>query len=222
MTRRQVVRTVLEGKRPPYVPWHFDFTREARAKLNAHFRTEELDDVLHPHFLPLGLTAGLYEDIGNACVRDVFGVVWDRNADKDIGVVKGRLIPEPTMVGVQLPDPADPRYSENIPAAIARHGDRFRVFNLGFSLYERAWTMRGMECLMMDFIEHPDFVHQLLTAIADHNIARIRKAVTYDIDAVHFGDDWGQQQGLQMGPRLWRKFIYPQLKRMYAVVRQAG
>ena len=30
------------------------------------------------------------------------------------------------------------------------------------------------------------------------------------------------QRGLQMGPVMWRKFIYPVLKRMYSVVREAG
>ena len=44
----------------------------------------------------------------------------------------------------------------------------------------------------------------------------------YDIDAVYFGDDWGQQRGLQMGPKLWREFIYPVLKRMYAAVHAGG
>jgi uroporphyrinogen decarboxylase len=44
----------------------------------------------------------------------------------------------------------------------------------------------------------------------------------YDIDAVYFGDDWGQQTGLQMGPRLWRQFIWPELQRTYAAVRNAG
>ena len=34
--------------------------------------------------------------------------------------------------------------------------------------------------------------------------------------------DWGQQHGLQMGPKLWRKFIYPVLKRMYRPVRESG
>jgi uroporphyrinogen decarboxylase len=36
------------------------------------------------------------------------------------------------------------------------------------------------------------------------------------------GNDWGQQGGLQMGPRIWRKFIFPVLKRMYGVVKEAG
>ncbi len=63
---------------------------------------------------------------------------------------------------------------------------------------------------------------ELFNAIADYNIAQAREALKYDIDAVHFGDDWGQQRGLQMGPRLWRRFIYPPLKRMYAAVHDAG
>ncbi len=37
-----------------------------------------------------------------------------------------------------------------------------------------------------------------------------------------FGDDWGQQRGLQMGPRLWHEFLLPPLQRMYAAVREAG
>jgi uroporphyrinogen decarboxylase len=62
----------------------------------------------------------------------------------------------------------------------------------------------------------------LLNTIADYNIAQTKEALKYDIDAVYFGDDWGQQRGLQMGPKLWRQFIYPVLKRMYRVVHEAG
>ena len=100
--------------------------------------------------------------------------------------------------------------------------DRFRVFQIGFSLYERAWSMRGWESLMLDFLQNPDFVDKLFHSIADYNIAQINEALKYDIDAVYFGDDWGMQEGLQMGPHIWYRFIYPVLKRMYGVVRQAG
>ena len=75
-----------------------------------------------------------------------------------------------------------------------------------------------MQNLLMDFYDHPEFVHELLNAIADYNIAQLNEALKYDIDAVYFGDDWGQQHGLQMGPKLWHEFIYPVLKRMYAAV----
>ena len=44
----------------------------------------------------------------------------------------------------------------------------------------------------------------------------------YDVDAVLFGDDWGQQQGLIMGYDMWKEYIYPYIKRMYKAVYDAG
>jgi uroporphyrinogen decarboxylase len=222
VTKREIIRTVIDGKRPPYVPWSFSFTIEARERLTQHFGTDELESILHNHLLGFGNEIGFFEDLGNHRVKDVFGVVWNRSIDKDIGNVENPQLVEPTLDGYEFPDPLSAQFFADIPEKIKKYPDRFRIFQIGFSLYERAWTLRGMENLMMDFIDHPDFVHELLRAIADYNISQLGKALKYDIDAVYFGDDWGQQQGLQMGPGLWREFIYPELKRMYGIVRAAG
>ncbi len=213
---------VVSGETPPYVPWSFGFTKEAEEKLQAHFGHADLEDVLQNHLLELGNGIGFFNDVGNDCVQDVFGVVWDRSIDKDIGTVRGLVLPEPTLKRYHFPDPLDRRFYADIPSKLQTYGDRYRVFQIGFSLYERAWTMRGMENLMMDFYDDPGFVRDLFNAIADYNLAQIKEACTYDIDAVYFGDDWGTQRGLQMGPRLWREFIYPVLKRMYAAVHANG
>ncbi len=222
MTKREVVRTVLEGGRPPYVPWSFGFTFEAGQKLVDHYGTRDLGPIMQNHMLGLGSGVGFFEDVGNDRVRDVFGVVWDRSVDKDIGNVEGCVLAEPTLDGHEMPDPLHPMFFEGIKKHIERAPDLFRSFSIGFSLYERAWTLRGMTNLMMDFYDHPQFVHDLLGAIADYNVAQAREALKYDIDAVHFGDDWGQQLGLQMGPKIWHDFIEPPLRRMYSVVREAG
>ncbi len=222
MTKREVIRTILEGKKPPYVPWSFHFTQEAGERLVGHFGTDDLEPILHNHFLELGSGVGFYEDLGNDRVRDIFGAVWDRSIDKDIGNVERPRLVEPTLAGYTFPDPLSPQFFSHIPGQIETYPDRFRIFSIGFSLYERAWILRGMENLMMDFLDHPDFVRELLRAIADYNIAHMEKALEYDIDAVNFGDDWGQQRGLQMGPDIWREFICPELRRMYSVVREAG
>jgi uroporphyrinogen decarboxylase len=222
MTKREVVRKALRGEKPPYVPWQMGFTLEAADKLRAHYGTEDLAPVLQNHCFGLGSGVGYFEPAGENCVRDIFGVVWDRSADKDIGVIRNQALPEPTLKGYSFPDPRSPKVFRDMAQTVKKADGRFVTFSIGFSLYERAWTLRGMETLMMDFYDHPDFVHQLLDAIADYNIEQVREALKHDIDAVHFGDDWGQQHGLQMGPALWREFIYPRLKRMYAVVKDAG
>lgn len=222
MTPRQVVKLVLDGHKPPYVPWSFSFTKEPLKVLEDHYADQDIDDVLGNHVLGLGSGIGFFEELANDRVRDVFGVVWDRTHDKDIGNVEGLVLPEPTLAGYSFPDPHDERFFADIQGKIAHRPDRFRLFSIGFSLFERAWTLRGMENLMLDMIENPAFVHQLLDAIADYNIAQVQKALTYDIDGIYFGDDWGQQHGLIMGPAMWREFIYPRIKRMYAATRQAG
>ena len=220
LTKREVICRVLDGQRPPYVPWSISYTYEAGEKLREYYGVVDIEGPLKNHILGLGSDVGFFTELGNDIFQDDFGVKWDRQVDKDIGVVQEVILKEPTLSGYEFPDPEDHRFFEDIEEKIETRPDRFRLFRLGFSLYERAWTLRGIENLLMDFIDHPDFVHELLTKIADYNIAQVRKACTYDIDAVYFGDDWGQQVGLIMGPHLWKKFIFPQLQRMYSVVRE--
>lgn len=221
MTEREVVTAVLEGKKPPYVPWSYKFTVEAEEALAGYLGKDDLEAAVGNHILRVGNDIGFFDDIGNDRFRDAFGVVWDRTVDKDIGIVEGNVLPRPTLDGYEFPDPLDERFFDDIEEKIAERSHCFRVFELGFSLYERAWTMRGMENLMMDMIDHPGFVHELLDAIADYNVAQVKEALKYDIDAIYYGDDWGQQRGLIMGPGYWREFILPRLKRMYAAVRDS-
>ena len=223
MTQRDVVRSVIAGQRPPYVPWHFQFTQEPWELLCHHYGgADAAEEAVDNHILELGSAIGFFDDLGNDRVRDVFGVVWNRSVDKDIGNVEGFVLPEPTLAGYMFPDPLDRRFFKDIPDKTARQPERFRVFCLGFSLFERAWTLRGMENLLYDFVDQPEFVHALFTAIADYNIAQVREALKFDIDAVYFGDDWGQQHGLIMGKPYWDEYIKPQLRRMYGAVSQSG
>jgi uroporphyrinogen decarboxylase len=222
MTRREVIKTVVDGKKPPYTPWSFKFTVEAKELLVHHYGQTDLDDVLYNHILMLGADIGFFDQIGKDLFLDVFGAVWDRSIDKDIGNITGSVIPEPTLKDYKFPDPLDPRIYKDIKPSIEAHPDMFRLFEIGFSLYERAWTLRGMENLLMDFMINPGFVHELMGAITDYNIAQLKEAVKYDIDAVAFGDDWGQQSGLIMGYDTWKEFIFPYLRKMYKAVHDEG
>jgi len=222
MTKREVIKLVLDKGKPPYVPWSFKFTKEPKEMLQKYYGVEDLDPVLGNHILQLGSDIGFFEQVGPTDYKDVFGVVWDRSIDKDIGNSDGKLLPEPTLEGYTFPDPHDPRFFANIESEIEKKPDMFRCFQIGFSLYERAWSMRGIVNLLTDFYINPDFVNELLDRICDYNIAQVDKALEYDIDAVYFGDDWGQQKGLIMGYDMWKTFLYPRIQRMYKHVRDAG
>ncbi|MBN2579929.1 MAG: hypothetical protein JXB10_13150 [Pirellulales bacterium] len=209
------------------MPWACAFTQGARQKVCEHFGNDDLHAVVDNHVLFLNhvLTRGAveyFEDLGNGRVRDPFGVVWNRRESKEIGVVEGCALPEPTLANYGWPDPRDPRFFQSIPALLQRRADSFTVFCISHSLFERAASLRGLTNLMADFYDHPGFVQELLDAIADWNVQLAREALKrFDLDAVYFGDDWGQQRGLLMGQRLWREFLAPPFARMCRAVRAA-
>ena len=222
MGKREVVKMVLNGEKPPYTPWSFEFTAEPLKILQDYYGTDDLDIPLGNHVLKMGNDVNFFTQVGPDDFRDIFGVVWDRRIDKDIGNIDSPILKEPTLQGYEFPNPKEAFLFSDIEPKIASNPDMFRVFQIGFSLFERAWTLRGMENLLMDFMINPDFAEELLNQITAYNLQQIEKALEYDIDAVYFGDDWGQQTGLIMGYDIWKEFLYPCLKTMYKKVQDAG
>ena len=72
VTKREIIRAVLDGQKPPYVPWSCGFTQEARAKLHAYYGEDDLEVTLHNHILKLGSDIGFFTDLGNNHFQDVF------------------------------------------------------------------------------------------------------------------------------------------------------
>ena len=122
----------------------------------------------------------------------------------------------------EFPDPDNQNRYQEYEKIIRENSDKFIMAEIGFSLFERAWTLAGMENILMSMISNPNFVHKLFDRILQYNMRIIENACNYDIDAMHFGDDWGQQTGLIMGPGLWREYVKPRLKEMYKLTKSKG
>jgi uroporphyrinogen decarboxylase len=223
MTPRQRINASLRHEQPDVCPWAIGFTHGARQKMIAYTGDPDFESKLGNHLGGFGPILPMEQD--PHCPdfwQDEFGVRWNRSIDKDIGNPDALIFPRPELGDYRFPDPADPRRWEGVAPSLAAQGDLFPIMNIGFSLFERAWTMRGMANLLMDMIDHPQFVDDLFDAITEFNLALIARGVKFDVDAVMFGDDWGQQQGMIMGPTLWRRFIKPRLREMYGAVHAAG
>jgi uroporphyrinogen decarboxylase len=154
--------------------------------------------------------------------QDEFGVRWDRHVDKDIGVVCNRLVTPENVDTFEFPDPNDPRRYSSFDAAVECNGQTAVLVSLGFALFERAWTLAGMENVLMAMVADRGFANRLLDRILDFNLTIIDNACTRKVDIFRFGDDWGHQQGVLMGPELWREFIKPRFKRMCERVKSKG
>ena len=224
MNDRDRVLTALKHNQPDRVPYDIQFTVPARARMVDYYGDPDFESKLgncftwlRPH--PPGAR---FAEVEPNIWADEFGVLWDRHIDKDIGVVCNQLVTAENVADFVFPDPHDPARYESFAAAIAARPDRVALVSLGFSLFERAWTLAGMENVMMAMVAAPDFADALLDRILEFNLAIIANACRHDIDIFRFGDDWGQQRGLLMGPDLWRRFIKPRFQAMCQAVKAAG
>jgi uroporphyrinogen decarboxylase len=223
MTGKERVQAALSHKQPDRVPYCIGFTQKSLAAMTAFCGGDDFKRKINNAIWGVSCKPGPKEGwLDENVWQDEFGVQWDRSVDRDIGNVCNCLLPERNLDDYEFPDPRAPARFEGLAEKCATKKDKFIQFHLGFSLFERAWTLRGMENLFMDMIEAPTFVAELLDRICDYNVALMEQAVKFDIDAIHFGDDWGSQNGLLMSREMWERFLLPRLARQYAVGKKAG
>ncbi len=223
MTNRERVLAALHHEQPDRTPFNIGFTQHAHQAMVAYTGNPHFADTIDNCFLWMstGHPQG-WQEVAPDIWADEFGVQWNRTVDKDIGVVSNTRVTLDTLDTYVFPDPDAPVRYAAYDAAIAARPDLFAVADIGFSLFERAWTLMGMEELLMAMVEAPEFVRDLLGRITAHNLRRIDQACAHAIDAMYFGDDWGQQTGLIMSPAHWRKFIKPCIRQMYERVHAHG
>lgn len=219
MTPKERVRRALAHQETDFCPYELGIGGELRERL-AEVAGPDFDQgaVAHLGFVSIG-----YPETGQRLddrhYTDAFGVVWEDSFPGEIGMVREPILKQPTLAGYAFPPPHVPGLFDSLPEQIAQQPDRYLCWGIGFSLYERAWTLRGIESFLLDMVERPRFADELLDRICEFNLALVDQACRFPIDMVRFGDDWGSQRGLIMGPRLWRRFIKP---RFAAMVQRAA
>jgi uroporphyrinogen decarboxylase len=223
MTRRERVIACLEHRQPDRVPYHITFTQPARQKMATWYGDADFEAGLGNCLLILETDPRpSHREAGPDIWEDRFGVRWDRSIDQDIGTVCNRAVAKANLAEYPFPDPEDPTRFEGYERRIREAGDRFVLARIAFSLFERAWSLAGMENVLMAMLADKPFVNGLLDRILAFNLRIIEKACSYPIDGMRFGDDWGQQRGLLMGPELWREFIKPRIREMFQLVKSKG
>ena len=222
MKRERVISAVAHKNTEP-VPHDIDLTVPLAQKVCDYLKINH-DDLWYwfdNHTEEASYRKGAY--IKPDVYQDPFGVIWDRTgADKDIGIIKEYILKEPEMGSYHIPEPNLDYVDELSAKIVNRNRDSFKFGKIGFSLFERAWSLRGLENFLADLASEEKFVHELFGQILEYNLKIMDRALTYQIDGFFFGDDYGQQRGMLMSPETWRKFIKPCLAKMFEKAKSAG
>ena len=88
--------------------------------------------------------------------------------------------------------------------------ERFVGVMFAGGLFEMSHFLMGMEDALMNYLEYPDEMSDLLRVIADYKIAYIHQmAREVHPDIIFYHDDWGSKQNVFLPPRVWREIIKP-------------
>jgi uroporphyrinogen decarboxylase len=75
------------------------------------------------------------------------------------------------------------------------------------TIFERAWLMRGMERLLMDFLTEPEMGHAICQCITDLRVEQARRLAALGVDVLRLGDDVCTQKGPMMSRATYRTFL---------------
>jgi uroporphyrinogen decarboxylase len=93
----------------------------------------------------------------------------------------------------------------------------------GVGVFDMAWRLRGMEEILMDMILHPEFAEALFRRLADFYVAVYRnymQAVGDSIQMLIYYEDLSGQDGPLISPALYRKYVKPCHRRIFAEIRK--
>ena len=221
MTPREIVLAQINHEETHPVPYTFGCDDVALSEqLQQHYGRQFWNTMFVPYIRNVGGIDVLNrESINETHARDIFGTLW--RLDQRPWHMETPGLKSPSFEGYSFPTPdqfVNPMLKENAEKAIEAHPESFSIINIGWGLFEQIWGIRGFENAMMDAIVEPDFYSELLDRLTELRLSMVEQCADISADAIMFGDDWGDQRGVILGPERWREFFKPRWSTIYDAV----
>jgi uroporphyrinogen decarboxylase len=224
MKPRDIVLESLHHRQPPTIPYTLGFEGDVSERLDAHYGGPHWRKRIVPYIVGVAaVDTDKKETIDEAHNRDPYGGIW--RIDRLPWHLEKPPLAQPSFDGYTFPKPEEfyrPDWKAQALQTIAANPEAFIVGNLGWGLFERSWNLRGFENTLMDVITAPDFFEAALDKLMDLYLDFVEYTADLPIDAIQFGDDWGDQRGIIIGPKRWRQFLKPRWAKIYAAVHRHG
>lgn len=148
-------------------------------------------------------------------VADLGAVVkWYDHEPPGVDEANSLLVRKDSMAGLHFPDPASPGRMQNRVKAVALLKSRCGHDKLVEGWIEgpcaEAADMRGMNRLMLDFYDDPEFVRQLMEFVVEMELRFARAQIEAGADLIGVGD----AAASLISAHLYREVVWPFEKRL--------
>ena len=125
------------------------------------------------------------------------------------------------LEGYPFPDMTAPWRHEHLTAEVraAKEQAYTVIGQMSQTILETAYEMRGIERLLADFYERPEYVEVLFEKLAEQRRFQARTYADAGVDILRIGDDIATQHGLLVSPQMYRQWIRPHHAEVIAAAR---
>ena len=248
MKHRERVLKALNRERTDRCPMQVSFTPEFAGRLRADLRqsgkgvhnphgggnTYDLERAIGEDMLltSVGWANSYYANEtyarGADAYTDEWGVGW-RNAGYETRFGSGsytEMVSHPLADAAALdsyapPDPDRPALYADSESVIRRFEDEYWIVGVTVTtIFETAWALRGLEQMLIDFVEDPALADRILDIPFRYHLAAAKRLVEMGVDMIWTGDDVGAQDSMMVSPKTWRRFLKPRMAEFIATLKR--
>jgi uroporphyrinogen decarboxylase len=238
---RERVLTALNREVPDRCPMQISFTPEFARRLRQEMKLEgrgehnphgggntyQLERALGEDLLLTSVGwANSYYQADHAYV-DEWGIGWKPCAyETPFGrghyteICSHPLADDEAISRYQPPDPNRPGLYDDAEQLVREYGREYFIVGVTVTtIFETAWALRGLEKMMMDFVQNPELAEAILDIPFRYHLTAAKKLVELGVDMIWTGDDIGGQSGMILSPAMWRRIFKPRMAAFFAEIK---
>lgn len=221
----ELVIKTLNFELPSRIPrhaWILPWAEKKHPEWIKVLKSKYPDDIVQaPAFysIPLAISGDKYKA---GTYIDEWGCRFSNPQDGVMGIVREPLILDWSKLGEFRPPENILSLDKEIINAFCRSSDKFVLAGTCQRPLERLQFIRTMEQSMIDLIEQPPELFELLGRIHGLYLKEVELWAGTDVDAITLMDDWGTQSGLMISPDVFRKIFKPMYKEYVEAAHHRG
>jgi len=225
MNSRELVRRTLAFDSPARIPrhlWLLPWAEEKYPDIVERLHKDFPDDIVDAPAVykkPLGMVGDRYS---SRVYVDEWGCTFDNLQSGAIGIVRKPLIKDwKDLEDFQGPEAVLSLDKEAVNT-FCKESDGFVLMGTVVRPFERLQFIRTMEQALIDLVEQPPELFELLNRIHEHYCKEIEVWASTDVDAVALMDDWGTQRAMITSPEIFRQVFKPMYQDYAEIGRHHG
>ncbi len=154
--------------------------------------------------------------------KDEWGINWTIEPN-GISYPSGGPIKTPADLDKYTPPDPDADYRlDSLKSVVRRFKGEKAIIFLTHDAFEFSHYLRGMNNLLIDYIENPSLAHRLAEIVIHYKKRVAERAIEEGADIILTGDDYAYRTAPIMSPEAFKEFVLPYLQEMVNLAKSKG